>query len=551
MFDKFEYTDTRDLSPEIKPVWDNIKKLKKQKKFDEAIDKCLKILEHTPDSADLRTELGDLYYEKHKDVYHASYTIEDAITQYQYALEMRTSSPIIHYKMGKAFYLKGDFEKALNHLKSATKIKKDYTRAYIEQGIIETKRDNLAEAGFYFEKALESDCVRASKTHFNLYLINDQKYKRSKQKKRLHLKFKALKHLLFSMLLFCFDKETVTETLEYMSVLRKLLPVILKGHYNERVGNVDTAIKMYTEAIDKAVGFAPLYISLGDAYRKLNAFEDAVNEYRMAIWLNPACITAYKHLCSVFEEMGDYENAVKTYKKLLGFRPYDAVLYSNLANILYMKGDLSDAISAYHTAIVLNPNKTWTSVVAQTLGYVFQEAKGDYDAAISAYQSATLLNPNDVDIYVSLGSAFFDKGDLNNALAAYRSALDIDPGNAKVHCNMGYLLWGKSAIDDSIAAYEMAIKLDPFYDIAYNNLGVIYLDDFGNLDKAYELFQKAIEINPNYALAYYNTARMYSIKGDNVEAARLFQIAIDLNSFTNELDTNEIKDRIARLFDSE
>lgn len=549
MFDKFEYIDTRDLTPEIKPVWEDIKRLKKLKKYDEAIDKCLKVLEQTPDSPDLRTELGDLYYEKHKNVYHASYTIEDAITQYQIALEMRTSSPIIHYKLGNAFYLKGEFEKAMIHLKTATKIKKDFTRAYIQQGIIETKKDNLLEATYYFEKALDSDCVRASKSHFNLYLIYNQRHLRSKQKKRFHLKLKSIKHLISAICLFVFDKETIEETFEYSSILSKLLPIILKGHYCERIGNVNTAIELYTEAIEKAVGFAPLYISLGDAYRKINSFEDAVNEYRMAIWLNPACITAYKHLCSVFEEMGDYESAVKTYKRLLEFRPYDAVLYSNLANILYMKGDLSDAISAYHTAIVLNPNKTWTSVVAQTLGYVFQEAKGDYDAAISAYQSATLLNPNDVDIYVSLGSAFFDKGDLNNALAAYRSALDIDPNNAKVHCNMGYLLWGKSAIQESIASYEMAIKLDPFYDIAYNNLGVIYLDDFGNLDKAYELFQKAVEINPNYALAYYNTARLYSIKGDNVEAARLFQIAIDLNSFTNELDTNEIKDRIARLFD--
>ena len=551
MYNKFEYTDSRDLSPEIKPILDDIKKLRKSAKYDEAIEKCKKILEKFPDNADLRVELGDLYYDKHFNIYQASYTIDDAITQYQYALEMRTNSAPIYYKMGASLLLKGEFTKAIEYLKTSLKYNDQYAKSYVLMGIIETRRDNLAEANYYFEKAIATNPLKAAKAHFQTFWLNRQIANRSRKKNKFKHKFSALKHFILALTLFIFDKEAISDAKEFIINTYKLFPVIIKGHYYEKIGAIDKAIELYSDAIEHAVGFAPLYISLGDAYRKLNRFEDAINEYRMAIWLNPSSISGYKNLCGAFEEMGDFDNAIKTYKKLLSFRPNDAVLYSNLANILYIKGDVPDAISAYQTAIVLNPNKSWTSVVAQTLGYVFQEAKGDYDAAIAAYQSATLLNPDDVDVYVSLGSAFFDKGDLNNALAAYRSALEIDPGNAKVHCNMGYLLWGKNAINESIKSYEMAIKLDPFYDIAYNNLGVIYLDDLGQFDKAEMLFQKAVEINPNYALAYYNTARLMSIRGDKIEAARLFQVALDLNSYTNELDTNEIKDRIARLFDSE
>lgn len=546
-----EFVDPRDLSPEVRHMIEDIHKLKKAEKFDEAIEKCKKLLDNYPENPDLRVEFGDLLYCKHFNIYHASHTVDDAITQYQYALEMRTNSPKVHFKLGRALSLKGEFDKALTHLKTALKHKVDYAAAYHLMGEIETKRDNIAEAIYYFEKAIELEPLQSTKTHLNLYFIFNQKPSRSKVKQKFSTKLRALRHLICAILFFIFDKEARNSMSSNIGNMYNLLPVMLSGYYYERTGFVDKAIALYSQAIEKAVGFSPLYISLGDAYKKINRLEDAINEYRMAIWLNPSNIRAYKNLCNAFEEIGDYESAIKTYRKLLSFRPNDAIIYSNLANILYMKGDVSNAISAYQTAIVLNPNKTWTSVVAQTLGYVFQEAKGDYDAAIAAYQSATLLNPNDIDIYISLGSAFFDKGDLNNALAAYRSALEIDPNNAKVHCNMGYLLWGKNAIQESIAAYETAIKLDQYYDIAYNNLGVIYLDDLGNLEKAVELFNKAIEINPNYALAYYNTARAMSIKGDKIEAARLFQMAIDLNSYTNELDPNEIKDRIARLFESE
>ena len=96
----------------------------------------------------------------------------------------------------------------------------------------------------------------------------------------------------------------------------------------------------------------------------------------------------------------------------------------------------------------------------------------------------------------------------------------------------------------------MSIKYDATYDIAYNNLGVIYLDDLGRVQQAAELFEKAINFNPNYALAHYNLGRSVAIKGDKVEAAKLYQIAMDLNNVTNELDPQEIVDKIQGLFDS-
>lgn len=538
MYSGRELADSRDIAPEIKPILEDIRKLKKLERYDEAIEKCKSILKMAPENSELHVELGDLYFEKHLNKYQASHTIDDAITQYQYALEMKTNSPKIHFKLGKTLSLKGEYDKSLSHFKTATKYDPEFSNAYFMMGVVQSKRDNLDEAIYLFEKAISLAPLKSTKAHFNLYLALKNKARKIKHKSKLSINIRAFKHFVLFLLSLLTDNEAIVDLTKSAKEFFKFLPVVAVGYFYEKTGSLDKAVELYSESLEKAMGFAPLYISLGDTYRKLNRIEDAINEYRMAIWLNPSSIPAYKNLCASFEEMGDYENAVKTYRKLLGFRPNDAVLYSNLANILYMKGDVPDAISAYQTAIVLNPNKTWTSVVAQTLGYVFQESKSDYDAAIASYQSATLLNPKDVDIYISLGSAFFDKGDLNNALAAYRSALEIDPANAKVHCNMGYLLWGKSLIQDAIKSYEMAIELDRYYDIAYNNLGVIYLDDLGKIDKALELFQKAVEINPNYALAYYNQARSISIKGDKIEAARLFQIAIDLNSFTNELDAN-------------
>jgi len=96
----------------------------------------------------------------------------------------------------------------------------------------------------------------------------------------------------------------------------------------------------------------------------------------------------------------------------------------------------------------------------------------------------------------------------------------------------------------------MAIKYNDKYDIAYNNLGVIYLDDLGRVNRAIELFRKAVEVNPSYALAHFNLARSISIIGDKIEAAKLYQQAQDINKITQEIDPRDIADKISELFES-
>ena len=74
--------------------------------------------------------------------------------------------------------------------------------------------------------------------------------------------------------------------------------------------------------------------------------------------------------------------------------------------------------------------------------------------------------------------------------------------------------------------------------------------EWADLPLVLELFQKAIDCNPNYALAYFNLARGITIKGDKVEAAKLYQTAQDINKVTQEIDPKDIADKISELFES-
>jgi tetratricopeptide (TPR) repeat protein len=109
--------------------------------------------------------------------------------------------------------------------------------------------------------------------------------------------------------------------------------------------------------------------------------------------------------------------------------------------------------------------------------------------------------------------------------------------------------WEADQIEQAIINYTKAIELDPDYDIAYNNLGVVFLDGLGKADGALTNFEQAIEINPNYVLAYFNKGRAHEALGEKIEAANSYQTAINLNQNLNEVSPELIEERLFKLFD--
>ncbi len=507
-----------------------------------AIELCQIGLQDDPSNADLHIRLGDLYLAWHLDIYNSCRYIDEAITEYQRALETCIDSAEIYFKIGQAHYYKGDLDKAINYLDHAVSKDNKFGKAYYLLAETYTKKARFLEAEIYAKKAIKAMPLSCSRGHFLLAALHNISSARN-FKNAVLSKFE----LLLSILTLPFDGYAVANVCKILSYVR-FLPLMFKGAFLVQINRLDEALELYNSAIEKAPGFIPLYYLLGDIYRMLGQFDDAITEYKMAIWLDSLNIPAYKHLCQAYEEQGDYDSAVEIYEKLIQIMPNMPDVHSNLANILYVKGDIDGAISHFQTAVTLNPKKQWTSIVNQTLGFVYQESKQDLDAAISSYHSAYLQTPKDIGIYINLGSAFYDKEDINNALQVYKNALDLDPENAQIHCNLGFLYWGRGDIDEAIKEYELAIKYDNEYAIAYNNMGVIYFDDLGRVKEAKELFTKSIECNPNYALAHFNLARAVAISGDKVEAAKLYQIAQDINKITNEIDPQDILDKINDLF---
>jgi len=91
---------------------------------------------------------------------------------------------------------------------------------------------------------------------------------------------------------------------------------------------------------------------------------------------------------------------------------------------------------------------------------------------------------------------------------------------ARIYRSQGYELQRTGNVDGALVLYQKAIELDPEYQVAYNDLGVIY-EAKGELSRAETNYLKAIKVDPVFLSAYTNLAIFYENKRD-LEKARFY-----------------------------
>lgn len=278
---------------------------------------------------------------------------------------------------------------------------------------------------------------------------------------------------------------------------------------------IDLLIDYYTMLLDlEEDDLSPIYYELGHLYLQKNDKINSVSAFKLAL-------------------EGNEDNAYYN----------DALAYAFVQAELY-----DDAIEYYQKAIKLNPERCWTVKVCHTLGLIYQKCKNNYEAAIASFQAGAILDSQNEEILLALGDVYALQKELDLAMRTYQEVISRNPDNYEAYSKLGIILWDKKNINKAIEAYKSALELNPEHDVTYNNLGIVYLEDSKDYNLALDYFNKAIEINPNYTLAYFNRGRALQNMGDFREAAKNYQMAIDLNRVTNSLDEKELQNKLQELF---
>ena len=510
--------------------------------------------------------------------------LENAIDYYTKAMNLNPSLAESYYKLASLKWEKGliDIETAISQCQKAVELDSKCHTARLYLGYFLKIAAQYSKAQKQFKRSIELNRFLSSRARLALTLTLIEK---SREEKISFGEFIQIAHYAFSgTVMMLWDYSSIRMLYKCFMEDFSVFAYRALGMVFKTVRSYDMAVKTYESAAENTAKSEMFYTKMGDLSLAKGKPEMAVRSYKKALkskpnnsilWvklattlqayfddntseiancynslamLEPNNSHIYYELGHLYIKLEDKFSTVNAFKKAVELEPENPFYHNSLAYALLQLDDFDGAIEHYQQAIKLNPDNEWTSVVAQAQGAVYHQIKFNLEAAIVAYQSAIMLDPKNADAFFSIGEVYQDNNELDKAIDSYCEAIKLDPESVKPYCNLGLALWEKDCIDEAIVAFQKAIDLDPDYEIGYNNIGVIYLDGVGDVDDALMMFNRAIDRNPNYTMAYYNRGRCHQALGNNSEAAEDYQMAINLNKLTDEIDSDEAEERLYSLF---
>ena len=267
------------------------------------------------------------------------------------------------------------------------------------------------------------------------------------------------------------------------------------------------------------------YHNLGIVYLFRNMPQEAVEQFRKALELNPEHIDSLVGLAASTAQLGDLKTALEYTRKALEIEPNNAKIY-NLLGALQMAGassldHLDEAETSLKRAISLDSDLVASHMNLARL-YVSMKK---LDMAVKQYEAVIEIQPESVTAHAELAGAYLIAGLIDKAIEEVGKTIELSPQNPVSHNTLGRMYSYQGQPDKALDEFKKAVELEPTYAAGYKNIGNVHLQK-GLPDKAAEEYNKALSYRPDYAEAYSGLGGVYLLRGNIQEAIREYKNAI-------------------------
>jgi tetratricopeptide (TPR) repeat protein len=511
--------------------------------------------------------------------------LQEAVEHYVDAVKYDPTIPESYYRLATLMWEQGQISigSAIEQCKTAITLSPKNKDAHLYTGYFMQLAQDYSSAEKEFKSAISMNPLTSGRPRMILSQSLLQKMNTQNGTYKDFIGF--LYYFLTGSIMLAWDRPTFKMLYKNMTNDVSIFSYNTVGKFLERFKMYGTAEKLYRHALDTTTHSEYFYNKMGDLALRSKDIDTTIECYRKVIEANPLnrgilvklatilqtyypentdeAIDVYAKLlefdidsAQIYYELGhlymaknDKLNSISAFKLAVDREP-DNPFFNNSLGYAYAKAELyDDAITHYQKAIAINPDAEWTSIVCQALGSIYAEHSGNVEAAVSTYQAGLILDPKNYDLYIALGDIYMADYDIDNAIRAYCDAITLNPDDFRGYSKAGIALWEKDYLEEALVAYHKAVELKPDNEFAQNNLGILYLDGLADAEEALEYFEEAIALNPNYTLAYFNAGRASQEMGFTNDAAHYYQMAIDLNRLSEELEEEDIQERLHSLFD--
>jgi tetratricopeptide (TPR) repeat protein len=335
-----------------------------------------------------------------------------------------------------------------------------------------------------------------------------------------------------------------------------VLNAIGRANVDAKEGNLEYAVKVLEEALQRDPKNADIALNLGNAYRKKDPGQGggkAYEMYKQATQINPNFAYPYVRIAKLFETQGQWDLVLENLNKAVQVDPSFSLAYYELFYYYFFaKQDYAQAESILNKYIGTRPGED-----KKEDDYLYSQlcwAKKDWNCAIAKAESAKTAMGARVKprIYKQLAYSYLGKGDFANAKTNvdaffakerdafvapdYQLKVDIYSGSG-ASCEELYNVYMEGAAADPVASSKIDImdKAATYFKTKkctqqeadmrwaiYNtrkspnpggliNIGILY-SQAGDLKKADSLFAMYNTAFPDSIYGYYWRGRVnYSL----------------------------------------
>jgi tetratricopeptide (TPR) repeat protein len=128
----------------------------------------------------------------------------------------------------------------------------------------------------------------------------------------------------------------------------------------------------------------------GAWFANIGDIDSAIRDYTQAIRLNPDYEAAYAYRALSYRSKGDFDRAIADFTQVIRINPNDAIGYFSRGMLYNDKGDYDRAIADFNRALQLEPEYLAEIYYGRGVAY---NGKRDYDRAVEDWETVLQMNP--------------------------------------------------------------------------------------------------------------------------------------------------------------
>lgn len=298
---------------------------------------------------------------------------------------------------------------------------------------------------------------------------------------------------------------------------------------------------------------ARLYFMLGTVYADQENYDEAINNFKRCLHLNPGFYKASSALALAYQNSGQEEAALTEFIALSKSKP-SAMVYNVIGALYFGQGDALRAIQ--HLKKSLELERTYRPAKENLRKVYLSKGKecinaGMHQEAVSLLLEAISIFPDEPELHNSLGTAYTEAKQFQKAINEYNKALQINPAFAiaksnlaSCYNNLGVQYAKMEMWDRAIVEYNYALRIMPDMTEANKNISTAYWDKASGLSKAgrnkaaIEAYKNFLKYKPNSKEAYNNLGAVYFRTDDYESAVAAFEAALRIDPKDNGFRDN-------------